>query len=126
MILNNQMINFIKIGLLNTMFYYIIYSSLIYINLGYKLSVLIATMVGVIFSFKTFGKFVFNNEDKSIIFKFISVYILLYFININIISILYDYSINYYISGLFATLCCAVLSFILNKWYVFKNEEQNE
>jgi len=117
---NKQMLNFIKTGLLNTVFYYLIYSILIYIEFDYKMSVLLATIIGVLFSFKTFGKFVFENEDQTLILKFLSVYILLYFINISIISIFNIYMINLYISGLCATLSCAVLSFILNKWYVFK------
>ncbi len=89
-------------------------------NFNYKLSVLIATTIGVLFSFKTFGKFVFNNNDKALVFKFILIYILLYVINISIISILNNYAINFYMSGLVATLLCAMLSFVLNKFYVFK------
>lgn len=119
MIINKEIIRFILTGITNTIFYYLLYSFFIYMKFDYKISVLLATIIGVFFSFKTFGKFVFDNEDKTLLFKFLSVYILLYFINISIISILNTYNINLYIAGLFATFCCTVLSFILNKWYVF-------
>ena len=113
--ISKQMLNFIKTGLLNTAFYYLIYSILTYLGFDYKISVLLANIIGVLFSFKTFGKFVFENEDQALILKFLSVYVLLYFINISIISILNIYMINLYISGLCETLYCDLLSFVLNK-----------
>jgi len=122
--MKKQIINFLIIGSINTIFYYAIYSALIYIDIDYKLSVLIATMIGVFFSFKTFGKYVFNNSDKMLLYKFFLVYIILYISNILLISIMQSKLHNYYISGLIATVCCAVLSFILNKWYVFNKKKE--
>ncbi len=122
--MKKQIINFLIIGSINTIFYYAIYSALIYIDIDYKLSVLIATMIGVFFSFKTFGKYVFNNSDKMLLYKFFLVYIILYISNILLISIMQSTLHNYYISGLIATVCCAVLSFILNKWYVFNKKKE--
>ncbi len=121
--LKKQIIKFIFTGVLNTGFYYLLYSFFIYLNFDYRVSVLFATMIGVLFSYKTFGKFVFESDDKESIYRFISVYILLYFINIILIGLFEVYFTNYYISGLVATICCAILSFILNKWYVFKKKE---
>jgi putative flippase GtrA len=118
--LDKQIVNFIKVGVINTVFYYLLYSVLIFLGLNYKIAVFLATIIGILFSFKTFGKFVFNNEDKNLVFKFILVYIILYFVNIGLIGIFKNYETDLYISGLFATLLCAALSFILNKWYVFK------
>ncbi len=119
MIINKEIIRFVFTGIINTIFYYLLYSLFIYMEFDYKISVLLATGIGVLFSFKTFGKFVFYNEDKRLLIRFVSVYVLLYFVNITIISTLSIYSINLYISGLIATLLCAALSFILNKRYVF-------
>ena len=117
---HKQLIKFILAGILNTLVYYVLYSGFLFVNFDYRLSVLFATMIGVLFSFKTFGKYVFNNQNKKLLYKFIFIYIILYLVNIAIISIFEIFILNYYISGLLATLCCAILSFGLNKWYVFK------
>jgi len=117
---NNQLISFILVGIINTMFYYIVYSGFIFFGLDYKLSVLFATIIGVLFSFNTFGKYVFNNSDKKLIFRFISVYVLLYFLNISFIALFNIFLKNYYVSGFIATILCAIISFVLNKYFVFK------
>lgn len=118
--LRKQILKFLLIGILNTIVYYALYSLFIYLEFDYKLAVLFATLSGVLFSFKTFGKFVFNNSDKNLIYKFLFSYSILYLFSIIFINIFEQIFFNYYISGFFATLCCAVLSFILNKWYVFR------
>ena len=118
--MKKQLKNFILAGIVNTLFYYMVYSFCIFFGIDYKLSVLFATIIGIFFSFKTFSKYVFDNDDNSLIFRFILVYIILYVANIVLIRIFQVFIMNYYISGFFATVCCAVLSFILNKWYVFK------
>ena len=118
-----EIVKFIIAGIVNTLFYYIMFSFFIFINLDYKLAVLYATMIGVFFSFKTFGKFVFKNNSNILIFKFALVYVLLYFLNIGIIALLQEKIANYYISGGIATIICAVISFLLNKFYVFKGKK---
>jgi len=119
---NKQFIRFVLVGAINTGFYYIIYSGFIFFGIDYKLSVLLATIIGVVFSFKTFGKYVFNNSDKKLIFRFISVYLLLYFLNVLFITLFNIFLKNYYISGFIATIFCAIISFILNKYFVFKQD----
>ena len=124
--MKKEFISFVLVGIINTIFYYALYSTLIYLSLDYRLAVLLATLVGVFFSFKTFGKYVFNNNDKKLIYKFIFTYTILYFSNIMIITSLEPILNNYYISGLIATICCAVLSFVLNKYYVFKEKKRSK
>jgi putative flippase GtrA len=118
--MKKEIIRFIFAGVVNTVFYYLLYSLFIYFGLDYKISVLLATLFGVFFSFKTFSRYVFKSGDNSGVYRFVLVYIVLYFSNIFLISIFELYVQNYYISGFIATLCCAVLSFVLNKWYVFR------
>ncbi|WP_416385437.1 GtrA family protein [Sulfurimonas sp.] len=111
--------SFILVGIMNTIFYYSIYVLFLYIGLEYSISVLLATILGVLFNFKTFGKYVFKDDDNKLIFRFISVYIVLYIVNITIINIFNYYIQNYYISGFLAIFPTVTLSFILNKKIVF-------
>lgn len=118
--LKKQILKFLLVGIINTGVYYALYSFFIYLKFDYKWAVLFATISGAFFSFKTFGKFVFKNSNKNIIYKFLFSYSILYLFSIAFINIFEKIFFNYYISGFFATLCCAILSFILNKWYVFR------
>ena len=118
--MKKQIFNFLLIGTLNTAFYYLIYATFIYIGLDYKISVFVATLIGVFFSFKTFGKYVFSNSDKKLIYKFVFIYVLLYGLNIFLINNLNRVRDNFYFSGLIAALVVAIFTFTLNKFFVFR------
>jgi len=119
--INRDVHNFLIIGSINTLFYYTLYSLFIYMEIDYKLSVLLATTFGVLFSFYTMSKYVFKNPKKILIFKFIFNYILLYFLNIYIISLSYKYLVkDLYISGFVAVVVVAIVSYFTNKYFIFK------
>ncbi|MBA2710860.1 MAG: GtrA family protein [Tatlockia sp.] len=117
-----QIFIFILVGILNTIFGYCCYAAFIFIGISYPLALLYSTILGVLFNFKTTGKFVFKNSNNLLIFKFISVYVCTYFFNMALISGLSHFSFNLYISGLIAVIPSAILGFILNKTLVFKTK----
>lgn len=118
---NNKFIKFILVGILNTAFGYSLFALFIFLNMHYSLAVFLSTVLGVLFNFKTIGKLVFDSHDNSLIFRFIAVYVLLYLINI---SCLWFFKIsgfeNMYINGFVLLFPLALISFVLNKKYVFK------
>lgn len=118
---NNQIVRFIVIGIINTAFYFMLYSIFIFFKLDYKVAVLLATLLGIVFSFKTLGSFVFKNKDNKLFIKFLLLYVILYFVNIMLINFFNHFVNNYYIAGFLATMINAVLSFGLNKFFVFKS-----
>ncbi|MBT4732317.1 GtrA family protein [Candidatus Woesearchaeota archaeon] len=113
------------VGVINTLVYYIIYSGFLYVEIGYKLSALFATIFGVFFSFKTFGKFVFLNSDNSLVYKFFLTYSFVYVINIALINYFNTLLHNYYVSGFISSIFCALVSFFLNKNFVFQMKSLN-
>jgi len=113
-----QFILFILVGILNTVFGYAVFAILIFAGLHYTLAVLLSTCLGVLFNFKTIGKIVFKNSDIRLIFKFIGVYVIQYFCNIGLIKIFLLF-LNIYLAGAFSTLFCAIISYTLNKYFVF-------
>jgi putative flippase GtrA len=119
--MKKQIVAFIFVGSINTGFYYVLFSLFIFVGLDYKLAVLVATIIGIFFNFKTFGSFVFHNFSNKLILKFFFVYIILYFINIFFTRLFFYMYENYYISGLMSTIICAILSFLLNKYFVYKD-----
>jgi len=125
--LNKEFVRFIIVGIINTIFYYALFSSLIYLNLDYKLAVLIATIIGVFFSFFNFGKYVFKNQNKKLIIRFIFNYILIYFFNIYIIGVMNNMLFfNFYIAGFVALFPSAILTYMLNKYFVFNKKREDE
>ncbi|KTD36424.1 O antigen biosynthesis protein [Legionella nautarum] len=115
-----ELIRYILVGILNTLFSYLWYAFFITIGLRYPVALLFSTVLGVLFNFKTFGKLVFKNSNNQLIFKFIGVYTFLYFFNITLIGFLKQISTDLYLTGFISIIFSAGLGFILNKHLVFK------
>lgn len=115
-----QLYKFILIGVVNTLFYYSLYALLIYLGFSYIVSVILATLVAMFFSFKTFGKYVFYNEKRNLLLKFLLLTLLNTALNILIIYLLSHLNYTHYTAGAIATVLVAINSFLLNKFFVFK------
>ena len=121
--LNNKFIRFILVGITNTIFGHSLFALFIFLNVHYSLAVLLSTILGVLFNFKTIGKIVFKSSDNSLIYRFICVYIILYLINISFLWFFKTTGFeNMYLNGFILLIPLALISFVLNKKYVFKGE----
>lgn len=118
-LLNQQLIRFFLVAGLNAAFGYGMFALLIYLGLHYSMAVLISTIMGVLFNFKTYGLLVFNSKDNKLIFKFISVYIILYLCNIGGIASFEYIGIGNYMGGMLMLVPVGLLGFLLNKKFVF-------
>ncbi len=117
---NYKFFRFLIIGVINTVFGYGVFAFLIYIGLHYTLAVLLGTIMGILFNFKTLGKFVFRNCKNRLIFRFVTVYFVTYWLNVFLISVFKDIvEGNMYFAGFLATIPVSVLAFLLNKYFVF-------
>ncbi|WP_363163473.1 GtrA family protein [uncultured Bacteroides sp.] len=113
-------VRFLLVGLLNTAFGLGIYCFFIYIELSYKLAVLLSTVLGVLFNFKTIGTLVFKNKNNRLILRFILSYIIIYFINIGLIKLLlYVPHVDEYWAGILVTPIIGIMSFVLHRKLVF-------
>lgn len=119
MIKNHQFVRFLIVGLLNTLFGYALFSLFIFFSLHYTLASLLATIFGILFNFKTTGLLVFKNNNNRLILKFFLVYTIVYIINIIFLTVFNTFNINMYFSGAILMFPLALLSFILNKKFVF-------
>ncbi len=89
--LNLLIVKFIGVGVLNTLFGYSIYAGFIFVGLPNVVSLLMATVAGVIFNYFSFGRMVFNARGGGWVFiRFIVVYSIVYLINAVLLSILTD------------------------------------
>lgn len=116
-------VKFILVGILNTAFGYLAFALLLFAGLHYTLAVILSTVAGILFNFKTTGVIVFKNNNNKLIFKFVAVYALTCTIGIIILRLAELSHINLYFAGLVSTGICAVIAFLLNKNWVFNYEK---
>lgn len=119
-----RLIRFLFVGIINTIFGYSIFAILIILRLDYQYALLLATMCGVMFSFKTIGTLVFKTKNNKLIFRFIGVYCVIYILNIELIKIINSFGINILISQAMLVLPLAAISYVLNKKFVFNGNNK--
>ena len=117
--LDYRFIKFLFVGALNTLFSYCVYSLLLFIGGHYAIAVIVSTVLGVLFNFKTTGVIVFKNNDNALIFKFVGVYSVTCSLNIIFLKIFDMLGFNLYFAGAILILPMALISFILMKKLVF-------
>lgn len=119
-----RIVRFLLVGVLNTVFGYSIFALMYWIGFHYGVASTIATVVGVVFNFKSIGKLVFHSSDNSLIFRFVLVYALVLCVNISGLALLERAGVSPYIGALTLILPLAVLAYYLNARYVFQANEQ--
>lgn len=116
-----RLVRFFVIGVVNTLFSYIIFSLLSLIGLHYSLAKLISTVLGIIFNFFTTGRIVFNNHDNRLVFRFFFVYGITYLVDLLFLYLMVDKGgLNQMIAEAIATVPVALLSYLLNSLLTFK------
>ena len=118
--LNKQFYKFLLAGFINTLFFYLLYTLLLFLDFSYIFAILGANSLGVIFSFKNFGKYVFNSNNNNLFWKFIIVYLFLISIYTMIVSFLRLFGINDYYAGLLGLAFHIPISYMINKKIVYK------
>jgi len=114
-----RFIRFLFVGGINTAFGYLIFSVLILLQIHYSIASLLATILGVIFNYFTTGRIVFDNSDPKLLVKFFGVYGITYLINLIFLLIFDSFQINMLIAGAILIFPLAILSYFLNKIFVF-------
>lgn len=115
-------VRFLFVGGLNTAFGYGVYALLLILKLPDWLALFLATVAGVLFNFKTLGVLVFRNPDNGLIFRFVAVYAVTYLINLGGIRLLGLLHVNSYIAGAVMITLSAVLTYALNRAFVFRKK----
>lgn len=121
--LRQRFIRFLLVGGLNTVFGYGVWAFLIFIGLHYMTATAIGTIIGILFNFKTTGCLVFRNHNNRLLWRFLSVYGIVYLLNIALLRGFELLNINLYIAGLIILLPLAGVSFFLMRCFVFKERK---
>ena len=115
-----RFIRFLFVGGINTLFSYFIFSIFILFQVHYSIASFIALILGVLFNYFTTGRIVFNNSDSKLLFKFFGVYGITYLINLLFLKIFDSCHVNMLIAGAILVFPSAILSYFLNKTFVFR------
>jgi len=119
----HRWLRFLVTGGVNTGFSYGVYALLVFMGLNYALSNLCSLLLGILFSFRTQSAFVFNSSGRGLFWRYVGVWAVLYLSNILMIGGLIRLGANAYTAGAMAIVPTAVLSFFLQKYFVFPRAE---
>lgn len=110
---------FVVVGLLNTLFGYGVYAALVLFDIEYHLALTLATLTGIFFNFKTTGVIVFENRDLRPILKFFFGYLLVYSVNLVLLTAIVGLIENKIVSQGVCLPLVVPLSYAINKRFVF-------
>lgn len=117
--MQNQFFRFLIVGVLNTIFGYGLFATLLAVNIHYSIALVLSTVLGVLFNFKTIGSIVFGSNDEKKIFRFVLVYVIVYLINVAGIALLENNGFDPLFGGAAMLIPCSLLAFVLQKKMVF-------
>ncbi|AUT70301.1 GtrA family protein [Paraburkholderia hospita] len=116
-----QLIRFLIVGGINTLFGYSVFFVLTWMGLHYPLAIALATIAGVTFNFQSVGRLVFGGAPRSRFWRFVGVYCLIYLLNLGGVRALLEIGANVYVANAIVLLPLSLLAFLLNRRLVFSN-----
>ena len=110
-LLNIPFARFVLVGVINTAFSYSIYAGLLFVGFHYAFANFLALVLGIIFSFRMQGRFVFGNTDISLAGRFLLGWGLIYIVAVLLIGWMIRLGLDGYSAGALA-LPCYYIAFV--------------
>ena len=143
--IENKFIRFLFVGVINTAFGYGMFLLFIWFGLHYSIALFCANFLGILFNYKTTGYIVFETKSNKLLLHFFLVYGIVYLFNLlelylldksNLYETVLSWDFLQFLNGMplnqhkigdaigqaITLLPNAVLSFLLNKIFVFKQK----
>lgn len=121
-----QIYRFILTGMVNTLFGYFAYVVAIqWFKFDYTAALIFSYVLGVTFSYLMFRRFVFEDKGtkKQSYARFVATYLILFILNWCALHYLVDQRLwDKLIAQTLIVPCCAALSFIVNRFFVFRRK----
>jgi len=122
-----QLLKFLIVGGFNTLFSYIVFFTLYYFIQQKEITVSLTFIIVILFNYQTISRYVFSNSNEKKFIIFVSVYLVGYFLNLIHLWITVDiYRLNVYWAQILTLFYLPLLSFYLNKKYVFNTKVKSE
>lgn len=114
-----QLLRFGVVGAVNTGFSFGLYLVLVWLGLHYAAANLLATVAGILFSFRTQGRFVFRDTRWRKLWRFVPVWLGLFCVNTLLITVFMRLGLDAYRAGAAALVPSILLSYAVQKHFVF-------
>ena len=111
---------FVLVGAANTGFNVLVYWAFLWAGLAVPLASLASLIVGILINFTTQSRLVFDNRDPWKLLPYFMIWIMLYGFNLGLIWFLMRLGLDAYLAGLLSTPVTVLLSFFLQKFFVFR------
>ncbi|MDD8026474.1 MAG: GtrA family protein [Acidobacteriota bacterium] len=115
-----RLIRFALVGVVNTAFGFTLYAIFLFMGANYNLANFFALTLSVIVGFFAQMTFVFGRRDKFLFLRFVIVWVVMYFVNVTAIAQLIRSGFDAYSAGAIIAFPGAILSYFLQKLYVFR------
>ena len=119
-LLRPQFMRYLAVGAANTGFSILVYWAMLWAGLAVPLASLVSIVVGILISFTTQSRFVFDNRDPWKLLPYFIVWSILYAINLGLIWLLMHCGLDAYAAGFLSTPATVLLSYFLQKAFVFR------
>lgn len=115
----SRLLRFFAVGAVNFIFGYSCLALLLFFNFSNHVALLIATVVGVLFNFKSTGALVFKSGTNSLLFRFIGAYCVIYAANLLLVWALIWMGIDRFWAFGVLAFPMALFGFYLQRSFVF-------
>ena len=113
---------FVLGGLFNTLVVYLLFALFIYAGVHYTLATLIAGALGVVIGYFTMSRWVFRTRRRKRFVHFSLLFTAMYFLSIAIQTVVLRTVIaNEYVAGAIALVVTSGISFLVNRYLVFRD-----
>jgi putative flippase GtrA len=113
---------FLLVGGLNTAVGYGIFAALTLTGFGPESSLLVATVIGVIFNFFTTGRLVFSDRHAKRFSRYVLVYLCVYLLNVGALRMLLLVGVGSLIGQLLVLPLNVVVTFLAMRTFVFQEQ----
>ena len=114
-----RFLRFLVVGGFNTAFGYGLFYALLRLSGSAMFALTLGTIVGVLFNFMTMGSLVFRNMERHRLLRFFGVYVVVYLYNAAGLTILQAMGVDAALAGLLLLPGGVLLSYALNRSFVF-------
>lgn len=119
-LLRPQFMRYLAVGAANTGFAILVYWAMLWAGLAVPLASLASVIVGILISFTTQSRFVFDNRDPWKLLPYFIVWSILYAFNLGLIWLLMRCGLDAYAAGFLSTPATVLLSYFLQRAFVFR------
>jgi putative flippase GtrA len=125
-----EIITFNIVGIINTGVTYLLYSCLVFTGINYKLALVLDYCAGIALGFTLHRNFTFRHTGKITVQMIVSTivsYVIVFFVNLFILSLLVEkFNFNKYVAQFIALCASVALSYTAQKFIIFRKKAVND